>query len=92
MSAEPPLLAGTCQRSVTVPFPGIAEGALGAAGVCPATKVFDSPDAGLTPIAFIAITVQVYVRPAASPGTAMGLLMPVDEPTVLVSDDTHFAV
>ena len=73
MIAAPPLSAGALHVRVTCAGPATAETAVGTAGVVDGVVGFEGgDDAGLVPIAFVAVTVNVYAVPFVSPVTIIG--------------------
>jgi len=58
-----PLAVRLVQLIAVVPLLGVTE--------------FEAADAGLVPIAFVAVTVKVYAVPLVKPVTVMGLVVPV---------------
>ena len=58
MIAEP-LLAGATHCTVADPFPGDADVIVGALGTVAGTTAADGADAGLVPIALVAVTVHL---------------------------------
>ena len=58
-------------------FPGMAVTVVGAPGTPAGVTLFDTPDAEPVPTAFVAVTVNVYGVPFASPLTVIGLVAPV---------------
>ena len=59
------------------PWPGVAETPVGAPPAPRALTGLEGLDAGPVPMAFVAVTVNVYVSPLVSPFTLMGLVVPV---------------
>jgi len=72
-------------------FPGTTDGAAGAEGTVLGIATADAAEAGPSPFAFVALTVQVYDFPFVRPVTASGDAAPVTEPAVPPFDDTQFA-
>ena len=60
----------------------VAEVMMGAPGEPAGITELDGEDAGPSPVALVAVTVQVYVLPLVRPVTVMGELVPVIEPVV----------
>jgi hypothetical protein len=58
---------------VASPFPPLATILVGALGVVAGVTELLVPDGVLVPMAFVAITVKVYVVPFVSPVTVIGL-------------------
>jgi hypothetical protein len=84
--AEPPF-EGAVQLTVACPFPGVADTFDGAAGTVAAgvgVTEFDAADGDPVPTAFVAVTVNVYAVPFASPA----IVTPVagGEPVTVVGD------
>jgi hypothetical protein len=77
--ALPPLDAGAVKLTVACAFPAVAVTAVGAPGTDAVLVgvTLAAEDAGLTPTALRAVTVQLYVTPPVSPPTVMGLVVPV---------------
>ena len=57
--AEPPLLAGAVNVTVTCAFPSVAVPIVGAPGVVEGITEFEAALAGLLPVAFVATTTKV---------------------------------
>jgi hypothetical protein len=57
--ALPPLLAGAVQLRVACALPAVAVTPVGAPGTVAGVTLFDGADAGLVPMAFVAVTVKV---------------------------------
>ncbi len=55
----------------------------------PTITAGEAADAGLEPIAFVAVTVHVYVLAAGSPVTVIGLCCPLADPAAPPSLETH---
>ena len=71
MIGLPPLLAGAVKPTVTWPLPRVAVTAVGAPGTVAGVTAADAADAGPVPTALVAVTVNVYAVPLASPGTTI---------------------
>lgn len=74
---EPPSEAGGSHDKVTSPSPASAEIAVGGPGTLAGVTLFETADAGLVPIAFVAVTVKVYAMPFVKPATVIGDALPV---------------
>jgi hypothetical protein len=85
--AEPPVLAGAVNEIVAEPFPAVAETPVGAPGALVGTTALLGLDDALVPIAFVAVTENVYVVPLTSPVTVIGepLLEAVKPPVLEVA-------
>jgi hypothetical protein len=57
--ALPPLLDGGVQFTVACPFPAVALTFVGAPGAVMGVTALEGLDAGLLPMAFVAVTVKV---------------------------------
>src|SRR5665648_799197 len=66
---EPPLLAGAVQLTIAEAFPGVANTAVGAPGTVLGVTTALATDAGEVPTLLVAVTVNVYAVPLASPVT-----------------------
>ena len=80
MIAAPPSDAGAVK--LTLASPGklgltVATIPVGAVGTVTGVTALDSADGRLVPIAFVAVTVNVYAVPLTRPATAIGELVPV---------------
>jgi hypothetical protein len=87
--ALPPLLAGAVQLTVADALPPVAVMAVGAPGTVAGVTLLDGLEAGLVPIALVAVTVNVYAVPLLRPLTVadvapvvLALIPPGDEVTV----------
>jgi hypothetical protein len=78
--AEPPSLPGGVKVTVASPLPAVAVPIVGAPGTLAGTIELLVEEAILVPIAFVAVTVNVYVVPFVKPVTVIG-----DEPPVPVN-------
>jgi hypothetical protein len=81
--ADPPLLAGAVNETVALPFPATAVTEVGASGTFDGVTEFETLEALLVPIAFVAVTVNVYVVPLTRPVIVIG-----DDPPVAVNPPT----
>jgi hypothetical protein len=68
----PPLLTGGVNEIVACPFPATADTFVGLPGTVAGTTELLEADAVLVPIAFVAVTVKVYVVPLVRPVTKRG--------------------
>jgi hypothetical protein len=75
--ADPPLLAGAVNETVTCPLPIVAIPIVGAPGTVDGTTELLAVDGVPEPIAFDAVTVNVYVVPLTSPVTVIGEPLPL---------------
>jgi len=76
--ALPPLSAGAVNVTLSAFSPVfVSTPIVGAPGASVAVMAFDADDAGLVPIAFVAVTVNVYDAPRVRPGTVIGENEPV---------------
>jgi hypothetical protein len=64
-----PFDAGAVHDTVAWPLPGVAVTLVGAPGAAAGVTALDAADAGPFPIAFVAVTVNVYAVPFVSPVT-----------------------
>jgi hypothetical protein len=78
--AEPPLLTGGVKATIACPSPRVAVPIVGASGTVGGTTELLVEEAILVPIAFVAVTVNVYVVPFVNPVTVIG-----DEPPVPIN-------
>jgi hypothetical protein len=62
-------LAGLAKLTIACPFPATAVTLVGEFGGGLGVMLFDAADAGPGPTALVAVTVNVYAVPLASPGT-----------------------
>jgi hypothetical protein len=72
---EPPLFAGGVNVTVACALPAVALTAVGAPGVpigAVGVTAFEGADGALVPTLLVAVTVNVYVVPLASPITVIG--------------------
>ena len=76
MTGEPPLLPGAVNVTDAVPLPGVAAPMVGAPGRVTGVTLLDDPEAAPVPTPLVAVTVNVYGVPFASPLTTMGLEEP----------------
>ncbi len=74
--AEPPLFAGAENVTDAWAFPAVALPIVGACGTVVAVMLADAADAADVPLAFVAVTVNVYEVPFVSPVTVIGLDAP----------------
>jgi hypothetical protein len=77
--ADPPFELGALNVIVAWPLPAVAVPILGASGTVAGVTLLLADDAVLVPIAFVAVTVNVYAVPLVKPVTVIG-----DEPPVAV--------
>jgi hypothetical protein len=75
--ADPPLLAGAVNEIVAEPFPATALTDVGVPGTVDGVTEFVALDAVLVPLAFVAVTVNVYVVPLVRPVIVIGEPFPV---------------
>ena len=75
--AEPPFETGGVKVIVACPLPAVAVPIVGASGVLAGTTEFETDEAVLVPIAFVAVTVNVYVVPFVNPVIVIGEDPPV---------------
>jgi len=73
--AEPPVLAGAVKLIVAWPTAPIADTFGGADASPMGVKLVEALDAALLPMAFSALTLQVYAVPLARPFTTIGLAL-----------------
>ncbi len=81
MIAEPPLLEGAAQDTVTAPFPGsteTAEGAVGAPAGVPGREFDSAPE----PVVFTARILTLYVVPFERPEITSGEVAEIGERAV----------
>jgi hypothetical protein len=90
--ALPPLSAGGVNATETEFTPLVAVPMTGWSGTVAGTAVFDGSDGELVPIAFVAVTVHVYVAPLVSGDTTIGFDAPDATPVPPPVDDVHVAV
>jgi hypothetical protein len=85
--AEPPLFTGAVNVTIACPFPATAVTPVGAPGTVTGVTEFDAVDDALVPIAFVAVTVNVYAVPLTRPVTVIGepLLEAVNPPVFEVA-------
>ena len=72
-----PFAAGAVKLTVAELLPGTALTAVGAPGTEEGTTAVEGVEAGLVPIALVAVTVNVYDVPLVKPVTVIGLAAPV---------------
>jgi hypothetical protein len=77
---EPPLSLGAVNVIVAWPLPPTAVTPVGEPGTAAGVTEFDALDAVLVPIAFVAVTVNVYAVPLLNPVTVIG-----DDPPLAVN-------
>ena len=77
MIAEPPFDTGAVNEIVACPLPLTATIFVGVFGTVAGTIELLVLDAILVPIAFVAVTVNVYEVPFVKPVTVIGELLPV---------------
>jgi hypothetical protein len=87
VTAAPPSLAGAVKLTVACALPGDAMPIVGAPGTVAGVTPFDAADAGPVPIAFVAVTVNVYVVPFARPVTSMDVQGAVHVPVIVPGED-----
>ena len=75
--ALPPLLLGAVKLSVAEPLPALALVLVGAAGTPAGVTLLEVADALLSPIALLAITLQLTATPLPSAVTRMGGFRPL---------------
>jgi hypothetical protein len=95
--ALPPLLSGARNDTVSGPVavvvdPDTALTFLGGPGTLATVTAFEAADAGPAPTAFVALTEHVYVLPALSDGTDIGLAPPLPLRTAPPLPEVHDAV
>jgi hypothetical protein len=78
--ALPPLLAGAVNETINGPVAAVVEPDtaftfVGAPGTFATVTEFDAADGALVPMVLVAVTVHVYVLPALSESTEMGLIV-----------------
>ena len=89
----PPSLVGALNTTEIDAFAGVTVGWAGALGtIAGIVAPSEADDSALLPSALVAWTVQVYVLPLLSAGTAMGELAPVLEPLAPPLLDVQLAV
>jgi hypothetical protein len=76
--AEPPLLTGAVNVTVTWPLPAVAVPIVGAPGTVDGVTEFEATLGRPVPLAFVAVTVKVYAVPLMSTITVIGLAVPVE--------------
>jgi hypothetical protein len=69
--------AGAVKLTVAWALPPTAVPIVGAPATAPGIILLDAAEAGLIPIALVAVTVNVYTVPFVNPGTMIGLAAPV---------------
>jgi hypothetical protein len=79
VTGDPPLLAGAMNETVACPLLAVAVTDVGAFGTVAGVTELLVPDGVLVPIAFVAVTVNVYAVPFVSPVIVIG-----DDPPVAV--------
>ncbi len=72
MIAEPPFETGALKVMVACPLPAVAVPIVGAPGTVEGTIELLVAEAVLVPLAFVAVTVNVYVVPLLRPVTVIG--------------------
>ncbi len=75
--ADPPFETGALKVTVTCPLPWVAVPMIGASGTVAGTTELEVADPALSPSAFVAVTVKVYVTPFVNPVTVIGEVPPV---------------
>ena len=75
--ATPPLDAGGANATPAWVLPAATPTIVGAPGTVPGVTLFDGADASPVPTEFVAVTVNVYAVPLASPPTTMGEAPPL---------------
>jgi len=70
--ADPPFEAGALNATETCAFPKVPTAAVGAPGTVAGVTDADAEDAEPFPIAFVAVTVNVYAVPFVNPETTIG--------------------
>ena len=91
MIALPPSF-GAVKLTVICAFPDATVGCAGVAGTVLGTAGAEAGDGVPSPLAFVAMTVHVYVFPFVSPPTTRGEPAPLADPAAPPFDDTQFAV
>ncbi len=76
MIALPPVEPGGSQFTVACVLPGVAVGVPGALGSETAVTELDAAEAGLSPFALVAFTVNVYAVPTVRPETTVLVAVP----------------
>jgi hypothetical protein len=85
--AAPPSLAGAVKSTVACALPGDAMPIVGAPGTVAGVAPFDAADAGPVPIAFVAVTLNVYVVPFTRPVTSIDVQGAVQVPVIVPGED-----
>lgn len=75
--SKPPLSVGGVNVTVACPFPAVAETPVGANGTLAGIIAAEGADASDVPIAFVAVTMNVYEVPFVRPDTIIGEAVPV---------------
>jgi hypothetical protein len=75
--ALPPVEAGAVNEMVASPFPRTAETLVGAPGTVAGVTALDAEEADPVPIAFVAVTVNVYETPLVRPVIVIGESLPL---------------
>ena len=88
----PPAESGARNATRADWFPRSAEAPRGAPGTVANTKPPEAAETGPAPMAFTARAVQVYVLPAVSAVTVIGLAAPFAEPVAPLSEDVQVTV
>jgi hypothetical protein len=86
---DPPVELGAVKAMLALALPAVATPIVGAPGTV-AGVTETAEDATLLPLAFFAVTVQLYAEPLVRLDTVMGLLVAV--PVLVVVPVTHEAV
>jgi hypothetical protein len=85
--ADPPLLAGAVNATVACALPGVAVPMVGAPGTVAGVTLFEAAEAAPVPIAFVAVTVNVYAVPFASPLTVIEVHGAAQLPVMPLGDE-----
>jgi hypothetical protein len=86
-----PPLNGAVNDTDICAFPGVTAGCAGASGTLFGTTTADTGDVGLSPFAFVAVTVHVYDFPFVIKLTISGDPAPDADPATPPFDDTQSA-
>ena len=92
MIASPPSEAGAENDTDADALPRVADTAVGAPGTVAGTNDPDTDDSALSPTAFVAWTVHVYVLPFVKPDTVTGDAESDPDPDAPPSLESHVAV
>jgi hypothetical protein len=73
----PPLLAGGVNATLALALPAVAVPIVGAPGIVAGVTLLEVDEDAPVPVLLVAVTVNVYAVPFASPFTVMGEALPV---------------